>query len=158
MRMLHHPAGGMKGGQQNGIIENPWALHALAVLELQSGNEKQAASYITAGYAYRKHDLSYVKETWKILLLCHTYDTVISLYESLPEELQEESRIRFGYLQALSHAERETEVLDYLEHTDFVLDDLREGEKALGELWRSVYKKAYGKEGELPQRYNFNSL
>lgn len=142
----------------NGIIENPWALHALAVLELQSGNEKQAASYITAGYAYRKHDLSYVKETWKILLLCHTYDTVISLYESLPEELQEESRIRFGYLQALSHAERETEVLDYLEHTDFVLDDLREGEKALSELWRSVYKKVYGKEGELPQRYNFNSL
>ena len=80
------------------------------------------------------------------------------MYESLPEEFQEESRIRFGYLQALSHAGRETEVLDYLEHTDFVLDDLREGEKALSELWRSVYKKVYGKEGELPQRYNFNSL
>ena len=127
-------------------------------MELQSGNEKQAASYIAAGYAYRKHDQSYVKETWKILLLCHAYDTVISMYESLPEKFQEESRIRFGYLQALSHAGRETEVLGYLEHTDFVLDDLREGEKALGELWRTVYKKVHGKDGELPRRYNFESL
>ena len=142
----------------NGIIENPWALHALAVLGLQSGSEKQAASYIAAGYAYRKHDQSYVKETWKILLLCHAYDTVISMYESLPEEFQEESCIRFGYLKALSHMGREKEVLDYLEHTDFVLDDLREGEKALGELWRTVYKKVHGKDGELPRRYNFESL
>lgn len=142
----------------NNITENPWALHALAVLKLQSGNAKQAASYITAGYAHRKHDQSYVKETWKILLLCHAYDTVISLYESLPEKFQQESRIRFGYLQALSHAGRETEVLDYLDHTDFVLDDLREGEKAMGALWRSVYKKIYGKDGELPRRYNFDSL
>lgn len=141
-----------------GITENPWAFHALAVSELQSGNEKQAAAYITSGYSYRKHDLSYAKETWKILLLCRSYNTIISLYETLPEEFREESRIRFGYLQALSHAGREREVLDYLEHTDFVLDDLREGEHALSELWRPVYKKVHGKDGELPQRYNFDSL
>ena len=42
--------------------------------------------------------------------------------------------------------------------TDFVLDDLRGGEKALGGLWRTVYKKVHGKDGELPRRYNFESL
>lgn len=142
----------------NRITENPWALHALAVLELQSGDVKRAVSCITSGYACRSHDLSYVKETWKILLLCQSYDTMIRLYESLPEEFQEESRIRFGYLKALSHIGREKEVLDHLEHTDFVLDDLREGEKALGELWHSAYKKVHGKDGELPRRYDFDSL
>lgn len=90
--------------------------------------------------------------------MCRSYDTVISLYESLPEEFREESRIRFGYLKTLSHMGREKEVLDYLKHTDFVLDDLREGEIALGELWRMVYKKVHGKDGELPRRYNFESL
>lgn len=142
----------------NGIAENPWALHALAVSALQSGSGKQAASYITSGFAYRKDNLSYAKETWRILLMCRSYDTVISLYESLPEGFQEESRIRFGYLKALSHTGHENEVLDYLEHTDFVLDDLREGERALSELWRTVYKKVHGKDGELPRRYNFESL
>lgn len=142
----------------NGIAENPWALHALAVSALQSGNEKPAASYIISGFSYRKDDLSYAKETWRILLMCRSYDTVISLYESLPDGFQEESRIRFGYLKALSHIGREKEVLNYLEHTDFVLDDLREGERALGELWRTVYKKVHGKDGELPRRYNFESL
>lgn len=142
----------------NSIKENPWALHALAVLAVAQGNEAQAASAITAGYAYRKDDLSYLKETWKILLRCHSYDTIIALYERLPGNFREESRIRLGYLQALSHTGRETEVLEYLEKTDFVVDDLREGEDTLGELWKSVYRKVYGEEGELPRKYNFHSL
>lgn len=142
----------------NSIAENPWALYALSALELQFGNEKQAVSYITSGYAYRKQDLSYVKETWKLLLLCRSYDTLISLYESLPKEFQEESRIHFGYLQALSHTGHEKKVLDCLEHTDFVLDDLRECESSLGTLWRLVYKKVHGTDGELPRKYNFDSL
>ena len=141
----------------NSIKENPWALHALAVSALESGREKEAASYITAGYTYRKHDLSYVKETWKILLLCRSYDTVIALYELLPEEFKEESRLRFGYLKALSCTGREKEVLEVLDQTDFVLDDLREGETALGALWHSVYKKVHGEDGELPQRYRFDA-
>ncbi len=141
----------------NSIKENPWALHALAVSALESGREKEAASYITAGYTYRKHDLSYVKETWKILLLCRSYDTVIALYELLPEEFKEESRLRFGYLKALSYTGREKEVLEVLDQTDFVLDDLREGETALGALWHSVYKKVHGEDGELPQRYRFDA-
>ena len=93
----------------------------------------------------------------QILLLCRSYDTVIALYELLPEEFREESRLRFGYLKALSYTGREKEVLEVLDQTDFVLDDLREGETALGALWHSVYKKVHGEDGELPQRYRFDA-
>lgn len=140
------------------IKENPWALHALAVLECLHGSKRKAVSSIISGYAYRKEDLSYLKETWRILLLCHAYDEIVTLYDALPGQFQNESRIRFGYMQALSHTGQEKDVLDYLDHTDFVLDDLREGEDALGDLWRLAYKSVHGRDGILPQKYNFDSL
>lgn len=140
------------------IKENPWALHALAVLEYKNGDEKQAASHIMAGLSYRREDLSYLKETWRILLLCRSYDKLISLYESLPEKFKAESRIFLGYLQALSQLGSEAKVLDILNHHPFIPDDLREGEETLESLWRSAYKKVHGKEGVLPRRYQFNSF
>lgn len=140
------------------IKENPWALHALAVLECLHGSKRKAVSSIISGYAYRKEDLSYLKETWRILLLCHAYDEIVTLYDALPGQFQNESRIRFGYMQALSHTGQQKDVLDYLDHTDFVLDDLREGEDALGDLWRLAYKSVHGRDGILPQKYNFDSL
>lgn len=142
----------------NDISENPWALHALAAVEIHKKDFGQAAAYITSGYSYVKTDLSYLKETWKLLLLCHAYDTLITLYENLPEEAAEESRIHFGYLMALSRTGREKEVLDYLNRTGFVLDDLRECEETLGTLWSEAYKKVYGEEGKLPAVYNFTAL
>lgn len=138
--------------------ENPWALHALAVLKYRCGNEKQAASCIVSGCSYRKKDLSYVKETWRLLLLCHSYEALTALYGSLPGQFQKDSRILFGYLQALAHTGHEKKVLDYLDSHSFVLDDLRECEESLGELWHFVHKKVYGENGRLPRRYNFNSV
>lgn len=142
----------------NAIRENAWALHALAVLEVNAGNLKEAVSDITRGYTYVKGDMSYLKEIWKILLLCQAYDTMISMYEALPEEAAKESRIRFGYLLALSHTGREKEVLDYMEGTRFILDDLRECEDTLGTLWSESYKKFHGKEGKVPAVYNYDAL
>lgn len=142
----------------NTIDENPWALHALAVLEIQNENYGQAVSYITLGYSYVKTDLSYLKETWKLLLICCAYDVLIELYESLPDKMAGESRIHFGYLLSLSRTGHEKRVLDYLNSTQFVLDDLRECEETLGTLWSEAYKGVYGKEGKLPSVYNFSSL
>lgn len=142
----------------NEISRNPWALHALAALELRNENYGQASSCITAGYSYVKEDLSYLKETWRILLMCRSYDTLISMYRELPDEFAAEPRVHFGYLLALSHTGREREVLDYMESTEFVLDDLRECEDTLGTLWSKCYKSVYGKTGKIPSVYNFDAL
>lgn len=142
----------------NTIKENPWALHALSVLEIKKNNDKKAVSLIIKGYSYVKDDLSFLKETWKILLLCNAYDVLKEIYNTLPEAFAQESRIHFGYLTALSRTGHEKEVLDYMNTHPLILDDLRECEDTLGALWNEVYEKVHGYSEKVPQIYNFNSL
>ncbi|MFR3392115.1 MAG: hypothetical protein ACLTT1_17125 [[Clostridium] scindens] len=44
-------------------------------------------------------------------------------------------------------------------HPDYVLDDLREGEDSISELWSSAYEAVYGrKPDEIPRQWDFYSL
>jgi hypothetical protein len=44
-------------------------------------------------------------------------------------------------------------------HPDYVLDDLREGEDSISELWSSAYEAVHGrKPDEIPRQWNFYSL
>lgn len=138
---------------------NPWALHGLAALALRNGNKAEASDYILEGYSFRKEDLSYLKETWKILLLADAYDKLLTIYETLPENFQNESRIYFGYLMALGRTGREKEAFEILTgDTPLELVDLRECEDTLGALYKELHKKIYGTEGTVPHVYNFYSL
>ena len=38
-----------------------------------------------------------------------------------------------------------------------VPDDIREGEDALGEIWKELYRSVYKKEGKLPHKFNFQA-
>lgn len=142
----------------NQLEENAWALHALAALELKEKHPEKAAEAILAGRRYRENDLSYFKETWKILLLCKAYDKILEVYQGLPEELAGESRIYFGYLTALARTGQEKKVLEILERETLVLEDLRECEDSLGALWCEVYEKVHGVSGKVPGKYNYLSL
>lgn len=142
----------------NQLEENPWALHGLAVVELKEKNPEKAAEAVLSGYHYRKKDLSYLKETWKILLLCKAYDKMLEVYAELPEELAGESRIYFGYLMALARTGREKEVLKILEKETLVLEDLRECEDTLGALWSEVCEKVHGMAERVPAKYNYDAL
>ena len=95
------------------LTANPWALHALSALHLQLGEHDVAAAYIKEGYSLRKDDLSYLKETWKILLLCEKYETIKELYHQLPADFAAEERIYFGFLTALARTGQAKEVLDF---------------------------------------------
>lgn len=138
--------------------ENPWALHALAVLDWMNQKKEQAAEEITVGYAMVRDDLTYLKETWKILLLCEAYEKLLHLYKTLPEDFAKESRIYFGYLTALVRTGKEKEALEILNRQELVLTDLRECEDSLGSLWNEAYEKVHGEKGTLPLCYAFDSL
>lgn len=137
---------------------NPWAYHGLSVIYLKNQKKHGAIEFILKGYALRKNDLSYLKETLKVLLLAEGYEEVKELYHTLPKELAEESRVLFDYLIALARTGQEKEVLDYLNEHHLVLEDLRECETSLGSLWEEVYERVNGDKGTLPKKYNYHSL
>lgn len=137
---------------------NPWAYHGLSALYLKNRNNNSAIECILKGYSMRKEDLTYLKETLKILLLAEGYEEIKTIYKTLPENFAKESRVFFDYLIALARTGQEKEVLRYLDDHHLVLDDLRECETSLGLLWEEVYEKVYGEKGVLPRKYNYRSL
>lgn len=137
---------------------NPWAYHGLSVIYLKNQKNHGAIEFILKGYEMRKDDLSYLKETLKILLLAKGYEEIKKLYHTLPKDFAEESRILFDYLIALARTGQEKEVLDYLNEHHLVLEDLRECETSLGSLWEEVYERVNGDKGTLPKKYNYHSL
>lgn len=137
---------------------NPWAYHGLSVIYLKNQKNHGAIEFILKGYEMKKDDLSYLKETLKILLLAKGYEEIKKLYHTLPKDFAEESRVLFDYLIALARTDQEKEVLDYLNEHHLVLEDLRECETSLGSLWEEVYERVNGDKGTLPKKYNYHSL
>ena len=137
---------------------NPWAYHGLSVLSMKNRENDSAMESILKGYSMRKEDLSYLKETLKILSLMEGYEEIKTIYKTLPENFAKESRVFFHFLTALARTGQEKEVLDYLDEHYLVLDDLRECETSLGLLWEGVYEKVHHRKGVLPKKYNYNSL
>lgn len=140
------------------LCPNPWALHALSVLRLSEGNKTQAARHISDGYRMRPSDLTYLKETFKILLLSEAYGELLDIYAGLSDDFRNESRIHFDSLIALARTGHEKEILDYLNQNRIVLDDLRECEDSLGDLWMEVNEKVNKVSEKVPSVYNYNSL
>ena len=142
------------------VRENPWACHGLAVLATRQKQQQEASEWMEKGIGMRKTDLSYVKEGLRLILKAEDYHRAIRVCGTLPEKIRTESRVTFDYLTALFHAGRCREVLAYFaEHPDYVLDDLREGEDSISELWSRSYEAVHGKlPDEIPRQWNFSSL
>lgn len=138
---------------------NAWALHGLACIELRAGRLEKAAEYILSGMQLQKRESSYVKEGFKLLFSCESYEEICGFYELLERKLQEESRIKFYYIRALARVGREKEAYELLETGDgFVLDDIREGEDSLAAVWQELHEKLYGEKAKVPHRYCFDAF
>ncbi|MEG0228874.1 MAG: DUF5107 domain-containing protein [Lachnospiraceae bacterium] len=145
--------------QSNHLKENPWAHHGLAVLELGKGRLEKAIFHIQSGLKFRKEDASYVKESFHILLLAKGYKELIKQYEKLSQTIRLESRIYYDYICALSKIGKTQKAFTLLcENENFEVEDLREGEDSISQLWNTLYTKLYQEEGNLPDQFNFDSL
>lgn len=97
---------------------------------------------------------------FKILVGAGGYEEIQKQYKKLPDVVQKESRIQYYYLKALGCSGDWEEVYNYLtENPEYMLDDLREGEDSISELWREAYIKAQGHiPEEAPKQWDFDAL
>lgn len=142
------------------LSDNPWNHHALAAAAILEGKKEDAKKHMMEGLKQRESDLSYVKEAFRIFMMAEGYEEIEKMYGQLPEIIQENDRITYSYLRALLSTGRGRQVYSYLEeHPEFLLEDLREGEDSLGQLWCDAYEAVHGRKPEaIPHQWNFNSL
>lgn len=142
------------------LAENCWVCHGLSCAYIKEGSYEKAVKWLDRGIRLRIDDTSYVKEGMRLLLMAEGYEKAVELYGLLPSHLRKESRIIYDYLMALVHTGQQAKVYDYLSrHPEYVLEDLREGESSVSDLWKDVYKSVNGSAPEeIPEQWDFDSL
>ncbi|CQR47373.1 hypothetical protein BN1058_01684 [Paraliobacillus sp. PM-2] len=145
--------------QSNLTKENAWAYHGLASVYVMTEVWQKAIDSITKGIRMRKKDMSYLKEAFRILSICEGYEKTLELYQSLDEKEQNNSRLTFYYIFALYKKGQVQKAYDLLcADGGLVVEDIREGEIGIGELWRDMHKDLFGEIKEIPYQFDFTAI
>ena len=141
------------------IKKTPWAYHAIASVYVIMEEYHTAIQMITKGIQMHEKDLSYVKDGFRILSICKGYEAMITLYKSLDKALQEESRLTFYYILSLYETGHIQQAYDLLcADGGLIVEDIREGEVSIGELWRKMHQALFNETKEVPYRFNFKDI
>ena len=140
------------------LRENAWALHGLACLSIHEGNKNLAALYAQRGMELKRHCLSYQKEGLKILSQCEAYRAILQQYAVMDEDMKSIGRVQYYYALGLVKTGRLEEADKLLNSEEgIVVDDVREGEDSIQDLWEILNHELYGGKQILPFRYEFHA-
>lgn len=68
-------------------------------------------------------------------------------------------KLKFYYISALKELGEYEKAYESLEQDGgLVIDDIREGEDSVSQLWSELYEKLYGIKALIPYRYDFKAF
>ncbi len=106
----------------------------------------------------RSKDTSYLKEGFRILIQNEAFEPLCDFYRLLEKQEQEIGKLKFYYAFALAKMGSYTDALYILEHNGGIeLEDIREGEGSIQELWEEVTEIVHGTATAVPYIYNFRT-
>ncbi len=140
------------------LDENPWAAHGMASACLMRQDKNQAARWIARGIPMKKEDVSYLKEGLRLLLQCGSYDLLRKSYEELDGGMQSVGKLKFFYISALHALGEDEKAYELLEEDGGLeVEDIREGEDSIAQLWMELDRSVTGEKREIPYRYDFKA-
>lgn len=137
---------------------NAWACHALASVFFMSGEKGETIQWVSEGLKLEKKDTSYLKEMFKLLSLCGGYQQIVGNFEGLDHKQQGINRLKFYYISAKYRLGCCQEAYELLEQDGgLFLEDIREGEDSIQQLWTDLNAAVSSEEKEVPYRYMFRA-
>lgn len=138
---------------------NPWACHGLACTGLLTKRYGEAVKWIKEGLDMEKGQVPYLKEGLKILSYCKAYAEIVEVYEKQTKDIQEIGKLKFYYIYALHQLGEDRKAYDLLEENGgLVIDDIREGEDSVSQLWSELYESLFAEKAPIPYRYDFKAF
>lgn len=142
--------------RSNDLEANPWACHALACICLMGKDSVGAADWMSRGLSMESQNISYLKEALKILYHSGAYKKIVEFYENLKTEIQQVGKLKYYYIAALNKLGEVQRAYDTLEEDGgLVIDDIREGEDSISQLWSELSEKLWGEKKKVPYKYDF---
>lgn len=148
------------------LCGNPVAYYGLAVLANQEDRSADCVKYCNALLACMEPDNSVLRDVGRLFADAKAYNELIAMLENSPY-LQRDGRLRLYMAQALNALSRPEEAEEQLVgNGGIVVDDLREGELMLSELYYAIQQQKAEKAGipydekavVLPDFLNFKLL
>lgn len=129
-----------------GVEENPWAMRNLAMLYANEyGDRDKARELLLRAFAMKPDCRALAAETAMRLTADGFDEKWLELYETLPEALRKNGRLRLCRAAALIHLDRLSEASEIV-NEDFVMPDVKEGELSVSHLWFELHRRIYAKE------------
>lgn len=142
--------------RSNDLEANPWACHALACICLMGKDSVGAADWMSRGLSIESQNISYLKEALKILYHSGAYKKIVEFYEGRKPELRQVGKLKYYYIAALNKLGEVQRAYDTLEEDGgLVIDDIREGEDSISQLWSELSEKLWGEKKKVPYKYDF---
>lgn len=139
--------------------QNPWACHALSCMYLKMEFKEKAISWMLRGMKMRRQDASYLKEGYKILFLSEGYKEIVECFESLDEGNKEINRLKIYYISSKYQLGQYEEAFELLEKDGGLeIEDIREGEDSMEQLWMQLSEAMGNETKEVPYRYLFKAF
>ncbi len=136
---------------------NPWACHGLACTYLLTEKRQEAVKWMLEGLKIENR-ISYLKEGLRILFCCKAYEEIVDFFERQSKETQEVGKLKFYYISALHQLGENKKAYEIMEgNGGLVIDDIREGEESVSQLWSELYEKLYGVKAPVPYKYDFKA-
>lgn len=118
-----------------------WAYRCLGLVLLNEFKDENGG-FECLRKAYKqpaaKNELPFIKEYLGLLVDYKRYEEVIALYSELSLEFKKQSRALICYAEALLHSGKPESAAEIITPS-FVLNDVKEGEKSLSNLWLDIY-------------------
>lgn len=146
-----------KALEKSDLLEpNPWARHAMSCAYLKLGDREKSVRSILSGMKLWPNDPSYLKEGFRILTHNGAFEELCCFYKTLEKREQEIGKVRYYYASALARMGKYADALYLLEQDGGIeIEDIREGETSVQDLWEESYEMIHGEKGKVPYRYHF---
>ncbi|MFQ6097440.1 MAG: DUF5107 domain-containing protein [Armatimonadota bacterium] len=143
--VMRYHAGDREGAREawsraQGLEETPWALRNLSVLSREDGRVDDAADLLLAAARMQPGLVPLVVESGRALLAADRAAEWLDFLNAVPQDVRGAGRV--GLLQAQAAlAQGNLDTVERLLHEAREIDDLREGEVSLSDLWYSLHEK-----------------
>lgn len=136
----------------NALQENPWALRNMAQIQKNHlQNTASAADHMAKAVALKNNYRPLLVDCADAFLADGRYKAWLALYQNLPQQMQDNGRLRFFTAVALIKLDK-LDAAAALLTKDLVVDDLKEGEYSVSQLWIELYGKIMARDtGRCPE-------
>lgn len=131
------------------MVSTPWAARNLAMLIWEQGHLDEAARLLIKALQMAPHLIPLAIECGRCLLEAGLTHEWLELLNDLPESIRSNGRIQFLQAQAALAEGNLSAVARFFEER-IIVDDLREGENSLADLWFSYHAERISIEENTP--------